>query len=122
MSGRTRRERRNSQARRRYKDRNDPLLPIEPFQQWLRHRVMENSITGVASNVGVSRRRISLLIQGWYPKKLKSGEMIKQPIKHVRLSTVDNYCMAFEDHVHSIYHPEMIKNYRRQQNKGDRRE
>lgn len=95
------------QRRRNYHDRVDPRLPVEPFRAWLYRCVMENSITGVAANVGVSARRIATFLNGSYSK---NGKLY--PIKHVRYSTVERWMNSFGDTPALIYHPEIIEKYR----------
>ncbi len=103
---------RNSRRRARYKDKKDPRLPVEPFRHWLNQVVMENSIMGVARNVGISDRRVSTFVSGHYFKRVPSGELKRYEIKHVRLSVVDRFCTSFGIHVSTIYHPDMVNNYR----------
>jgi len=97
----------NKRRRRRYKDYRDPRLPIEPFQLWLYTRVMENSISGVASNAGVSQKRVSTLLAGTYKKNDQTYQM-----KHIRFSTIERFMSSFSDPVTLIYDPELIENYR----------
>lgn len=102
----------NRRRRVRYRDRMDPRLPVEPFRIWLQQKVIENSVAGVASNAGISSRRISGFLSGYYEKKLSGGSVARYRVKHVRLSVVDHICVSMGDHVNTIYSSEMIAKFR----------
>ena len=97
-----------ARERRNYRDRKDPRLPIEPFQQWLLNKVMESSFVGVASAVGVDAKRVKTLLDGLDANVNGKAYVIK----HVRYSTVEKFTRAFGDHPNDVYHATVILNYK----------
>jgi DNA-binding protein HU-beta len=86
----------------------NPLLPIQPFADWVWQKVMECGVTGVASAVGVDVELVRRMAQGMYADK--DGYWRHQ--RYVRMTVVDEWLMAFGQHIDELYPTEVVDQHK----------
>jgi DNA-binding protein HU-beta len=77
----------------------DPLLPVQPFADWVWRHVMECGVTGVAAQVGVDVELVRRMAQGVYADK----DGAWRPASYVRTTVVDEWMLAFGERLDDLY-------------------
>lgn len=83
------------------KNVDDPLLPIKPFQSWLKKITKTYSQAEIARRAGISERRVWTLLHGKQRSHKVKGRIYK--LKFIQLSTVEKFMIPFDSHPYLIY-------------------